>query len=383
VLWGVAAWTFPGRGPAWHDLALLLIVNGLCVGSIPSLATQPRVYQGYVLLALLPLAARIALGGTPADLGLAAIQVAILATALLLGRDYRAAFERLLELKARTEALGAELRAQTEVAESARREAEAANRAKTRFFAAASHDLRQPLHAIGLFVDALRGTAADDATRRLVERLERSVGALDALFAELLDVTRIDLGGVEVRTAEFDFGAIFERLRLHFEPLAFEKGLALRLRGDARRARSDPVLVERILRNLVANAIRYTDDGGVLVAVRRSGDGLLLQVWDSGVGIDAGDAERVFDEFVRLDAATSDGGSERRKGLGMGLAIVRRIAGLLDAPLALRSTPGRGSVFSLRLPAAEAGGQGDAARAAQAAAGAPDRLGRPEAAQLG
>jgi CheY-like chemotaxis protein len=184
---------------------------------------------------------------------------------------------------------------------------------------------------------------------QLVNSINASVDALEGLFSELLDITRIDNGGVEVHPQAFEVGDILRKLRLHFEPTAFEKGLALRLRGGDRVVHADPLLVERILRNLVSNAIRYTNDGGVLVGARLRGDKVLLQVWDSGLGIRAEEQAKVFEEFYQVPN-TPAVAPHQRKGLGLGLAIVKRLADLMQAPLTLRSQAGRGTVFTLELP---------------------------------
>jgi CheY-like chemotaxis protein len=225
-----------------------------------------------------------------------------------------------------------------------------ANRAKTQFFTAASHDLRQPLHAMGLFAEALRQRTHEPEVAHLVNSINASVDALEGLFSELLDITRIDAGGVEVRPQSFELEDILRKLRLHFEPTAFEKGLALTLRGGRRVVHADPLLVERILRNLVSNAIRYTNDGGVLVGARQRGDKVLVQVWDSGLGIREEEQAKVFEEFYQVPN-TPAVAPHQRKGLGLGLAIVKRLADLMDAPITLRSRAGRGTVFSLELPA--------------------------------
>jgi signal transduction histidine kinase len=285
----------------------------------------------------------------PFHLQLAFVMTVVCALTVGLALVYRRAFESTIALKVRTERRAAQLAGEKAQAEAARRDAEVANRAKTQFLAAASHDLRQPLHALGLFAEALRGRSRDDEVLQLVNSINGSVDALEGLFSELLDITRIDSGGVEVRPQHFPVGELFGRLRLHFEPTAFEKGLRLAFRGGAHHAHADPLLVDRILRNLVANAIRYTDDGTVLVACRRRGGRLLLQVWDTGVGIAALEQQRIFEEFYQVS-----GGSalppHQRKGLGLGLAIVERLAALMGAPLGLRSEPGRGTVFTLELP---------------------------------
>jgi len=367
ALWGAAAWLFYGRGEPLHQLAMVLVIYAFCVGSTPLLGWQRTIFFAYIGLSLLPTIGKVWLIGGPGSQGLAAVAVLILAMTVRLGRNYRDSFGELVELKARAQRLAAQLRTETAVAEAARREAELANRAKTQFFAAASHDLRQPLHALGLFAEALRRKTAqgeapvarrpgdrpairDDETIQLINSINGSVDALDGLFSELLDITRIDSGGVEARPTDFRLDEVFRRIKLHFEPIAFEKGLQLKVRGGHRHAYADPLLVERIVRNLTANAIRYTNDGGVLVCARSRGPKLLLQVWDSGVGIREADRERVFDEFVQLHDAGVAADPHQRKGLGLGLAIVRRLSALMGAPLALRSQAGRGTVFTLELP---------------------------------
>jgi len=254
------------------------------------------------------------------------------------------------------------LRAQLDEARRALAEAEAANLAKTRFLAAASHDLRQPLHALVLFAEALRARPQDPDQQRLVDNIAAAVGSLDGLFSALLDLTRIDAGGVQARPCNFAVGDLWQRLRVHFEPVAFDKGLALKLMGGQHVVHADPVLVERIVRNLAANALRYAEDGGVLLTARRRGERVLLQVWDSGRGIAPADQQRVFDEFVQLGDATRAAEPGARRGLGLGLAIVKRLAGLMGADIGLKSVPGRGSVFSLSLPlgAGELAGHPDA-----------------------
>jgi two-component system, sensor histidine kinase len=352
-LWGAAAWLFYGHGQVLHQLALVLVVYSFCVGSIPLLASQQRVFIAFIALAFVPTIVRIATFGGPGSLALAGVMLLIFAMTARLGRNYRSSFDDLVVLKARTQALLEQLRLEKAAADAARREAELASRAKTQFFAAASHDLRQPLHALGLFAEALRGKSQDVEVTQLVHSINASVDALEGLFSELLDITRIDSGGVDVRPVDFKLDDVLRRIRLHFEPVAFEKGLALRLRGGAHSAFADPLLVERILRNLTSNALRYTEDGSVLVSARPRAGRLFLQVWDTGVGIHPRDQQRIFEEFVQLSASESLA-PHQRKGLGLGLAIVRRLAGLLDAPLSMRSQPGRGTVFTLELPLGKA-----------------------------
>ncbi len=350
ALWGIAGWTFYGQGEGLQQTGLIIIVYTFCVVGIPVLSIQPRLYVAFALLCFAPLIVRIASVGDPYHFQLAGELVLIISLTAVLANSYRQALQRAIDLKLQADELAERLRVQTREAEAARREAEIANRAKTQFFTAASHDLRQPLHAMGLFAEALRQRVHEPAVAQLVNSINESVDALEELFSELLDITRIDSGGIEVHAQHFEVDDILRKLRLHFEPSAFEKGLALRLRGGSRVVHGDPLLVERILRNLVSNAIRYTNDGTVLVSCRQRGERMLLQVWDTGLGIRETEQAHVFDEFYQVPN-TQRVSPEQRKGLGLGLAIVKRLADLMQAPLTLRSRPDHGSVFTLELPA--------------------------------
>ncbi|MBX3619285.1 MAG: response regulator [Rhizobacter sp.] len=348
-LWGVAAWFFYGYGGGTQKLILILTIYSFCMAGMQILSPQHNTFYEFCALCLTPLIVRVALPGDHKSLLLAAYLLVIFSITVMLARLYRKNNEGLLQIKVRADQLMVQLRAEKAAADAARQQAEVANRAKTQFFAAASHDLRQPLHAMGLFAEALRQKSHDEEVTQLVASINGSVDALEGLFSELLDITRIDTGGVDVTPEHFNVGDIFRKLRLHFEPVAFEKGLSLRFRGGQHNLHADPVLVERILRNLVSNAIRYTNDGTVLVSCRRRNGRMLVQVWDTGVGIREREQEHIFEEFYQVpysEALTP----LQRKGLGLGLAIVKRLAGLMQAPLALRSVSGHGSVFSLELP---------------------------------
>jgi two-component system, sensor histidine kinase len=350
AMWGLAVWVFWGFGEPFHRIALILIAYSYCLGSVQLLSTQPRVFFAFLCVVLVPTIARIASDETePWHWQLAGILTLLFGITWLMGRTYGSALGQAIALKARTDSLAAQLRVETAEADSARRAAEAASSAKTQFFAAASHDLRQPLHAMGLFAEALRQRSHDPEVASLVNSINESVDALEGLFGELLDITRIDTGGVEVHPAPVRMRELFARMRLHFEPTAFEKGLVLDFRGERHVAMADPVLLERILRNLVSNAIRYTDDGGVLVACRVRGGRLLLQVWDTGIGISESSLPRIFDEFFQAHG-NRPLEAHHRKGLGLGLAIVQRLALLMGTDVAVRSHVGRGTMFSFEVP---------------------------------
>lgn len=222
--------------------------------------------------------------------------------------------------------------------------------AKTRFLAAASHDLRQPAVAIGLMIGLVRERALAPDVRQLIERAHQAVGALESLLQGLLDLSRLDSGTVQPRMAVLPLQTVFDAIHSHHAEEAAAKGLRLRFRAQGLTVRCDALLLEQLLRNLVANALRYTDRGGVLVSARARGrDQVLVQVWDSGIGIAPHQQAEVFDEFVQVD----NPGRDSARGLGLGLALVKRCAALLGTSVQLRSTPGRGSCFGVLLPRVE------------------------------
>jgi signal transduction histidine kinase len=351
ALWGISVWLFYPYGGNLERIALLLTVYSFCISAVPALATQFGAFVAFVALTFVPMILRIALLPEHDGWTLAAILFLIFGITVMLGRSYQRSFARVVALKQRGLQLLAQLQVEKVAADQARREAETANRAKTQFFAAASHDLRQPLHALGLFAEALRHRIGTDTeVAHLVNSINSSVDALEGLFSELLDITKIDTGGVEPHPENFSVDAMFARLKLHFEPTAFEKGLALRFHGAKHFGYADPLLLDRVVRNLLSNAIRYTNDGGVVVAARQRGDKLRFEVWDTGLGIRPHEQDRIFEEFYQVSTDAPPLDPTQRKGLGLGLAIVRRLARVLDAPLRLRSVPGRGTLFSIEIP---------------------------------
>jgi signal transduction histidine kinase len=225
---------------------------------------------------------------------------------------------------------------------------EAANLAKSRFLAAASHDLRQPLHALNLFVAQLRRETDQAEQARLIERIDASVAAMNELFNALLDISKLDAGVVAPSVSEFPVDHLLKRIEMTFAAAAREKGLRLRVVSSGAFIRSDSILLERILLNLVSNAVRYTVHGSVMVGCRRRGGALRIEVWDSGIGIPEDQRGNIFREFYHLPATERD----RSGGLGLGLAIVDRLCRLLNHPIELISRPGRGSRFAVVVPAA-------------------------------
>jgi signal transduction histidine kinase/CheY-like chemotaxis protein len=227
-------------------------------------------------------------------------------------------------------------------------QAEDANREKSMFLAAASHDLRQPLHALSLQTHVLQQTELNAVQQSSLRGMSASIEAMTGLFDALLDVSRLDAGVVPVREQMLRLQTVFDQLAQEFEPQASAKGLKLRIRPSRAVVHTDPHLLASLLGNLVSNAIRYTERGGVLVAARKRQGVWLLQVCDSGVGIEPAQQRAVFKAFYQVGNAERD----RSKGLGLGLAIVERLSRLLQLPLDLRSAPGRGTCFCVRVPAA-------------------------------
>jgi signal transduction histidine kinase/CheY-like chemotaxis protein len=232
---------------------------------------------------------------------------------------------------------------QREVAQ-ARDEAVAANAAKSRFLAAASHDLRQPIHALRLFAEALGDGEVPARVQGLANRIRDSADSLTTMFDELLDLSRLEAGAVEARPTEFPIGPLLEQLGAELAPDAEARGLELRVVRTGAIVRTDPLLLRRILQNLLVNALRYTEMGRVLIGCRRSGKQLCIEVWDTGPGIPESRRAEIFREFTQLDQA------RRSQGLGLGLAIVDKLARLLDCRIDMDSEVGRGTVFRVGVP---------------------------------
>jgi signal transduction histidine kinase/CheY-like chemotaxis protein len=227
------------------------------------------------------------------------------------------------------------------------RQLELANLAKTRFLAAASHDLRQPLHALGLLVAQLNADTNRTDRRRIIASIGTAVSVMNDLFNALLDISKLDAGAVEPTVDAFPIDPLLRKIENMFAADARAKSLRLRIAQSEAWVRSDRVLLERILLNLVSNAVRYTERGGIVIGCRRAGEALRIEVWDSGIGIAEDQRQNIFREFYQVGGAHPGGA-----GLGLGLAIVDRLCRLLDHPLVLVSAPGNGSRFSIKVPLA-------------------------------
>ncbi len=252
------------------------------------------------------------------------------------------------EMHRLNETLEARVRARTLELESARDEAERANASKSRFVASASHDLLQPLNAAKLFIASLSSMENAPAQARLIERITSAFGSVEQILGALLDISKFDIGVARAKPETIALGPLLARLREEFMPMAIARGLSLRIHDTSTHVTSDPVYLKRILQNLLSNAIRYTDEGRIVVGVRRCRGALRIEVWDSGPGIPEHQQADVFQEFTRLDPERGD------SGMGLGLAIVEQACALLNHPLSLRSVVGRGTVFHVTVPLADA-----------------------------
>lgn len=339
--WGAATLLPGSRADLEAAFLVLLVAFGISAGAVPAFGPFLPAFFCLFLPATLPFVI-VNLGTTEPILQVALVLMVVFIGGVgLLGVAANRSFIELVSLRIRTEQMAGELRRQKEIAEQASLD-------KSTFLAAASHDLRQPIHALGLFVGALRGIVMSPEGRRLVEQIEASIAAMDGLFSGLLDISRLDAGIVEVHRRPFAIAALLDRIcRDHVEE-ADTKGLSLVWKPCRAIVDTDPVLAERILRNLVSNAVLHTREGRIVVGCRRRGPSLAVQVWDTGPGIPPDQQERVFQEYYQLGNAERD----RSRGLGLGLAIVRRLTQLLDCALTLRSVPGRGSCFEVAIPLA-------------------------------
>jgi signal transduction histidine kinase/CheY-like chemotaxis protein len=348
-LWGVAAWvTFPASPP--HEALLIVCLFGVALGGLNLTAVYRPSFYGFVLPALVPLIVRVALVGDPVHLFTAGVMSVVLAFVLGFGHHLNDVLTQSLAMRYENVDLIGELRERSRAAQEARAAAEAANRAKSQLLAAASHDLRQPLHALGLYVAALAARARDTEWRSLVGSVQAAAEALDLQFAQLLDLSRLEAGALRPQRSSVALGTLIAAVAAEFAPQAAARGLALTVVPTRLVADSDPALLSRIVRNLVANAVRYTRAGGVVIGARRRGARVAIEVVDSGVGIAPEHQPRIFDEFYQVQG---DGaGGPRAGGMGLGLAIVRRLADMLGHDIAVSSRVGRGSRFAVIAPRA-------------------------------
>lgn len=338
---------------SWGAAGILLFVPGdplyqiflgcvMFTGTVSVLATTfaytPAYYAGAIPM-LAPLAAGYVAAGESMHYVMAGVVVMLFIMLAYFQRSMCNSLTQSISLRHERERLIGELERKS-------REIEAASQAKSRFLAATSHDLRQPLHAQRLFLSELEANVRDAKNLGVISRIWRSMESMDALLGDLMDIARLDAGAVEIHKTAFQLMPLLAGIECEFAAQMAEKRLRFRVSHCRHVVYSDPMLLERILRNLVHNAVRYTPSGAVLVVCRKRDRMVEIQIRDSGPGIPAGQQSQIFEEFTQL------GNSERNrnKGLGLGLAIVARLARLLGHEVEVRSRPDMGSVFAIRVP---------------------------------
>ena len=346
LCWGSLAWLFFTPDNPLNLAVVAIVLMAILSSATQSLGPYFPSHLAFALPCALPFAARCLWSGDGGLITLGVLTAVFLIMAELFSLRIARAIEDALRLRFENESLVAQLRVEKERAESA-------NLAKTRFLATASHDLRQPIHAMSLFVPALKALAsrAEIAPRKVASIADRMQDALDTmgqLLNRLLDISRLDAGALQPREQAVPLAPLFRRVCDEVAQQVRAKRLRLRVRDGGLSVLADPGVLHTILSNLTSNAVRYTERGGVLLAARRRGDHIRIEIWDSGVGIEAHDLPHVTEEFYQAGNVRRD--ARQLRGFGLGLAIVKRSADLLGSQLACRSLPGRGSVFSIDLP---------------------------------
>lgn len=322
-----------------RDALLTMILVSLAAGAVSTSAVHLRLYVTYAVCVFVPTCALWLLEATPLAFGVAALIVMFAAVQFRFAKENALVFEQSFRIRLENEALVQDLAKARDIAETA-------NQAKSRFLAAASHDLRQPLHALMLHSGALMQDPLPSDAPAIAAELSASINSLGQLLDSLLDISKLDAGVMSVNRRPIKLQRLVAHVVGGHRASALEKGITLQAEcADDAVVVTDPLLLERLLRNLVDNAVKYTERGDVRVVAEADGDGIALSVRDSGCGIPAEAREKVFEEFYQLGNA----GRDRMLGLGLGLAIVRRVSVLLEMPVTLASEVGVGTVVTLRL----------------------------------
>jgi signal transduction histidine kinase len=326
------------------DLQMLIVVtvSALVYGAVASMGLWLPAFFGFSLLAMVPSAVWSLFQPSPEHIAYGLLAAIWIPAVGVLAHRFNRSSVKALRVGYENAALARDLITQKAAAEEA-------NAAKSRFLASASHDLRQPVHALGLFAGALKHEELSPRASNIAERIDGAVETLDKLFVALLDVSKLDAGVVQAEPKALDAGALVARLGDEMRATAEEKGLELDIHAPTAWVRSDPILLERIVRNLMSNAVRYTKAGRVLAAVRVAGrKRVSIEVWDTGPGIPESQRVMIFEEFYRAEPK-----DRRSEGLGLGLAIVKRLCNLMDHPIELKSITGSGSLFRISVPTAQ------------------------------
>jgi signal transduction histidine kinase/ActR/RegA family two-component response regulator len=343
LIWGIAGYNFYLPDGGVYQAFLVIFLLGIAAGSMAFLSSHLPTFYGFFVFLMFPLIIRMFQEVDMPHLVMASMMIVYVLVFMVFGRNVNQVLLESILLRFDNLELVSRLTKEKDAAEKA-------NIAKSKFLAAASHDLRQPLHALSLLAGALAERIQYEEVRGIVDKIRAAVAALENLFNALLDISKLDSGVLQPCIEDFQLQPLFERMENDYRPEAEQKGLIFDVDncGDLV-VRSDTILLERIVRNFVSNAIRYTNEGSVKLTAREDDGQIAIMVIDTGLGIPEEKQGVIFDEYVQLDNPERD----RDKGLGLGLAIVSRIAHLLGHELHLESTEGGGSVFRVDVPLGE------------------------------
>ena len=345
-IWGAASFIFLLFEYPQLTLFIVMFLTGLLAASLASLSVFMWAYYAFALPTALSLIYQLVTGGTIELLVYGLMITLFLFVQLAYARVNQRTVDSSIILRNENVELIDQLQHEKDNADVLRKEAEAANMAKTKFLASASHDLRQPLHAMGLFIDLLVDCKNEDKKNIIINKIKKSGLALEGLLESLLDISKLDAGIISAHIEPFKLQSVFDAVISDFESIAGEKNICIKFVHSNLMIESDEKLIERVLRNIISNAIRYTKKGKVLVGCRRKKDHALICVYDTGSGFSSDKYEIIFTEFQQLENPERD----RSKGLGLGLAIVKRLTRLLNTSIHVSSIPGKGSIFSFELP---------------------------------
>lgn len=357
ILWGFAGIYLSRIDALEYQLFILFTLACMGAGAVSSLTAFMPAFYSYFPITMLPIGLIFLFKNDPIHISLGIMTLIYIVALTYFAHKINRTFVQSLNLRFENMGLVEKLSEQ-------KFEAEQANIAKSRFLAAASHDLRQPLHALTLYTSLLNDAELSPENRTITGQINHSIAALQNLFNALLDISKLEAGTLLPEREHFDLQVMLDRLANDFSTQADAKGIQLTLGDCAAVVYTDPALLEQILRNYLSNAIRYTEAGHVTVQCRPQNDYLNIDVEDTGIGIPPAQQTKIFREFYQVDNPERD----RSKGLGLGLAIVQRISRLLDHPIEMRSVAGQGSTFSVTVP------RGDATQIRQTDSLQPDLL---------
>jgi len=341
VLWGMSGWLFFVPGAESQQTVLYVLVVGTAAGAIIISSYWMIGYLAYAVPAISLISLNLFLRGDFDDSILGGMLFLYLAMVIGVAKKVREQAYSGISLRFDNLDLVERLQEQ-------KLEAERSNRAKTQFLAAANHDLRQPVHALSLLSYSIKSELSTERGQALYQHLNQAIDNLSSLLSSLLDLSQLDAGALKIQLSEFSIASVAASVQSEYLTLAQSKDLHLKVLYCESGVSTDFVLLRRLLGNLVSNAIRHTETGGVVVSFRKRGENILVQVWDTGIGIPESERAEIFREFYQIANPQRDS----ENGLGLGLAICTRIANLLNTELTLKSKVGKGSVFSFYIPSA-------------------------------